>query len=149
MAILAKREISVGSVGDPPLLVANKDGRFTDVQVGLLNDWLKELARVVNGGLRIGPDGPSYYQGASPAGVRNPNGCQAGNLSAQIRVFYFAAARVDTVVPHNIGRVPLGVLLLDCDVDGGLLRGSQQADWTDRQLILRAGQIGTYAFVVV
>jgi len=60
----------------------------------------------------------------------------------------FAVSNTDTVVPHNLKRVPRGLVVLNVDKDGAVVR-ADSAKWTTATITLRCSVTATTAILVV
>lgn len=123
----------VGMVPDLPPVVPS-EGKLTDTQVAYLTDSIRNLIRTVNGRLSFG-DGS--------------NSSQAGNIDGHAKEVTFANANVDYEVPHGLGRLPIGIVVLNTNADGAVVRGSSQGSWTITRLFVRCNVAGTTALFVV
>jgi hypothetical protein len=143
-------ETGVGFVGAPPVLALDKDGKLDEQTLTNLALFLRNVAAALNGGLRIGPEGPPVYAGvnatsATPAA----GGKRAGNLAAQVCQFYFAGAGVAYEIPHDLGRKPLGVIMLYSNAPTNLY-GTDAPSWTSTMLQVTSSAAGAYVtFLVV
>lgn len=133
MAISTRIRTGVGMVPDvPPLALV--EGKLTEQQAAFLSQSLRGLIRAFNGQISFG-DGS--------------NSSQSGNIDGQTKEVFFPDANTDVEIPHGLGRVPIGVLPLDVNVDGAVVRGSQRGDWNATRLFLRCSQAGTTALLIV
>ena len=133
MAVSTRRRTGTGTIPDiPPITLT--DGKLTDQQVVTLSDALRSLIRAFNGGISFG-DGS--------------NSSLSGNIDGHTKEVFFVAANTDVEVPHGLGRTPIGVITLDVNVDGAVVRGNLRGDWNASRLFLRCSQAGTTALLVV
>jgi hypothetical protein len=143
-------ESGVGFVGEPPVLALDRDGKLDEQTLANLSLFLKNVAAALNGGLRLGPEGPPLFSGVDlPSGVKAASGQRAGNLSGQIIQFYFAAGATTYDIPHSLGRKPLGFIPLS--VSGGAVISpapGMMAQWSDTALQL-VSTAATYAVLLV
>lgn len=123
----------VGMVGDMPS-VKSTDGKLTDLQVTFIVDSIRNLIRAVNGQLRFGS---------------GTNSAQAGNIDGQLKEVTFANADTDYEVPHGLARVPIGIIVLNTNADGAVVRGASQGSWSDQRIFVRCNVAGTTALFVV
>lgn len=124
----------VGMIPDMPP-VQSDGGKLTDTQVGYVVDTMRNILRTVNGRLSFGDGSHSS---------------QSGNIDGQTKEVTFVNANTDYEVPHGIGRVPIGIVLLDINVDAAVVRGGSQGSWSASRLFVRCNVAGTTArFVVV
>ena len=65
-----------------------------------------------------------------------------------IQTVFFPAANTDLVLPHTLGRLPRGVLTLNVDVDGAVIR-ADTAKWTTTYIVLRSSAANVTALLVV
>ena len=116
----------------PP--IALTDGKMTEQQAGFLSDSQRGIIRAFNGQV-------SFGNGATST--------QSGNIDGQTKEHYFAAANTDYEIPHGLERVPIGILVLDVNVDGAVVRGNLHGDWSSTRLFLRCSEALTTALFVV
>jgi hypothetical protein len=116
----------------PPITI--KEGKLTEHQAAFLSDSLRGLIRAFNGQISFG-DGTTSTQ--------------SGNIDGQTKEHYFADANTDYEIPHGLERVPMGIIQLDVNVDGAVVRGSLRGSWSTTRLFLRCSQAATTALFVV
>ena len=133
MAISRRAGAGFGFVPDMPPITLS-EGKLSDQQAAYMTDAIRNLIRAFNGRVSFG-DGS--------------NSSQSGNIDGQTKEVFFVAANTDVEVPHGLGRVPIGVIVLDVTVDAAVVRGSQRGDWNSSRLFLRCSQAGTTALLVV
>ena len=133
MAISTRIAKGTGFVPDMPPITLS-EGKLTDQQAAYITDAVRGLIRAFNGRVSFG-DGS--------------NSSQSGNIDGQTKEVFFVAANTDVEVPHGLGRVPIGVIVLDVTVDAAVVRGNQRGDWNSSRLFLRCSQAGTTALLVV
>ena len=133
MAISTRIRTGIGQLTDMPPITLS-EGKLTDQQAAYITDTLRGLIRAFNGRISLG-DGS--------------NSSLSGNIDGQTREFFFAAANTDYEVPHGLGRPPIGILVLDVNVDAAVVRGNQRGDWNASRLFLRCSQAGTTALFVM
>lgn len=133
MAVSRRAGSGFGFVSDMPPITLS-EGKLTDQQAAYITDAIRNLIRAFNGRISFG-DGS--------------NSSQSGNIDGQTKEVFFVAANTDVEVPHGLGRVPIGVIVLDVTVDAAVVRGSQRGDWNTSRLFLRCSQAGTTALLVV
>ena len=75
---------------------AGPDGKLSDQAIITLAGQLEAVRRAVNGGLSLGTGEQSS---------------RAGNLDAQFRTVRFTDANAPVLIPHALGRVPIGYLV--------------------------------------
>lgn len=124
----------IGMLADlPPVL--SVDGKLTDTQVTYIVEAVRALTRAVNGKISFG-DGL--------------HSSQSGNIDGQTKEVVFAKANSNYEVPHGLGRVPTGIITLDVDTDGAVIRASDRGSWNIERLFVRCNIAGaTGLFVVV
>lgn len=134
MAISTRIRNGVGMVPDmPPITIT--EGKLTEQQASALSDAIRTVIRKLNGQLSLG-DGT--------------NSTQSGNIDGQTKEIYFASKNTDVEIPHGLGRVPIGIITLDVNVDGAVVRGNQRGDWNASRLYLRcSADACTALFVIV
>ena len=133
MAISTRIRTGTGMVADMPPITLS-EGKLTDQQAAYITDAIRALIRQFNGRISLG-DGS--------------NSSLSGNIDGQTREFYFVLANTDYEVPHGLGRPPIGIIPLDVNVDGAVVRGNQRGDWNASRLFLRCSQAGTTALFVI
>lgn len=133
MAISSRTRKGTGYVADMPPITLS-EGKLTDQQAAYITDALRGLIRGYNGYVSFGDGSASSW---------------SGNIDGETKSVYFPAANTDVEVPHGLGRVPIGLISLDVNVDGAVIRGSQRGDWNASRLFLRCSQAGTTALLVV
>lgn len=133
MAISTRKQTGVGFVGDMPPITLS-EGKLTDQQAAYITDTVRGLVRAYNGFISFG-DGS--------------NSSQSGNIDGQTKEVFFPDANTDVEVPHGLGRPPIGIIVLDVNVDGAVVRGSQRGDWNGTRLFLRCSEAGTTALMIV
>jgi len=133
LAISKRIRTGTGSIADMPPITLS-EGKLTDQQAAYMTDSIRTIIRKVNGGISFG-DGS--------------NSSLSGNIDGQTKEVYFVDANTDVEVPHGLGRPPIGVITLDVNVDGAVVRGNQRGDWNASRLFLRCSQAGTTALMVI
>ena len=133
MAISKRIRNGIGMLADMPP-IALTAGKMTEQQAGFLSDSLRGIIRAFNGQVSFG---------------NGTTSTQSGNIDGQTKEHYFADADTDYEIPHGLARVPIGVLMLDVNVDGAVVRGNLHGDWSTTRLFLRCSQAGTTALFVV
>jgi len=123
-----------GMVPELPPVLPLVDGRLTSQQIADITDSIRNLIRAVNGRLSFG-DGS--------------NSSQSGNVDGQLKTVKFVAANTDYEVPHGLGRIPIGIVVLSTDADAAVVRGSSQGSWGKTRLFVRCNIAGTTALFVV
>ena len=114
--------------------------RFTNLQDErermVLVNFLQRAAQVANNITLLDQDGAST------------DGNKAGNLDA-VWVVYVSNSSADTedTVAHNLGRIPLGMLIGIPDKDSVIYNGT--TTWTSTNLFLRASAATTTVNLVV
>ena len=133
MAISSRIRNGVGMLADMPP-IALTEGKLTEQQATFLSDSVRGIIRSLNGQLSFG-DGRTSTQ--------------SGNIDGQTKEHYFSAANTDYEIPHGLKRVPIGIIVLDVNVDGAVVRGNLHGDWSSSRLFLRCSQAATTALFVV
>lgn len=133
MAISTRIRTGVGAIADMPPVTLS-EGKLTERQAAYITDAIRSLIRAFNGRISFG-DGS--------------NSSLSGNIDGHTREFYFAAANTDYEVPHGLGRPPIGIIVLDVNVDGAVVRGNLRGDWNANRLFLRCSEAGTTALMVI
>lgn len=117
----------------PPIV--STEGKLTDIQIAAIVDSIRNILRTLNGLLTFG-DGS--------------NSSQSGNVDGQTKEVTFVNANSDYEVPHGLGRLPIGILVLDTNTDGAVVHGGSQGSWGSERMFVRCNVAGTTArFVVV
>lgn len=124
----------VGMLPDLPPIVST-EGKLTDIQIAAIVDSIRNILRTLNGLLTFG-DGS--------------NSSQSGNVDGQTKEVTFVNANSDYEVPHGLGRLPIGIIVLDTNTDGAVVHGGSQGSWGSERMFVRCNVAGTTArFVVV
>lgn len=133
MAISERLNNGMGMLADlPPITTV--DGKLTPVQITSITDSVRNVIRSFNGKLSFG-DGS--------------NSSQSGNIDGHTKEVTFVNANTDYEVPHGLGRVPIGLIVLDSNADGAVIRGSSQGSWSKTRLFVRCNVAGTTGLFVV
>lgn len=122
-----------GMLPDLPPVIPS-EGKLTDTQVAFLTDAIRNLIRAVNGKLSFGDGSQSS---------------QSGNVDGHTKEVVFTNANTDYEVPHGLGRVPIGIIVLDVTADGAVLRGGSRGSWSTTRLFVRCNVAGTTGLFVV
>lgn len=133
MARSARIQTGVGMLADLPP-VESVDGKLTATQVSYLTSGLRGVIAAINGKMSFGDGSQSS---------------QSGNIDGQTKEVTFTNANTDYEVPHGLGRVPIGIITLDVNVDGAVVRGGSRGSWNSERLFVRCSQAGTTALFVV
>ena len=133
MAISERKRTGTGTLPDMPAITLT-DGKLTDHQVVNISDSIRTLIRAFNGQISFG-DGS--------------NSSLSGNIDGHTKEIFFPLANTDVEVPHGLGRTPIGILTLNVNVDGAVVRGHQEGDWNATRLFLRCSQPATTALLIV
>jgi len=133
VAVSKRIRTGVGMVPDMPPITLS-DGKLTDQQSAYITDAIRTIIRGYNGGISFG-DGS--------------NSSLSGNIDGHTKEMFFPDANTDVEIPHGLARVPIGIIVLDVNVDGAVVRGSQRGDWNTSRLFLRCSQAGTTALLIV
>lgn len=123
----------IGMLPDLPPVLPN-EGKLTDIQVANITDSIRNIIRAINGKLTFGN------------GLQSS---QSGNIDGQTKEVTFTNANTDYEVPHGLGRVPIGVVVLDVNVDGAVVRGGSRGSWSDSRIFVRCNTAGTTGIFVV
>lgn len=123
----------VGMLPDLPPVVPSQ-GKMTDTQIAYITDSIRNLIRAMNGRVTFG-DGS--------------NSSQAGNIDGHTKEVTFTNADTDYEVPHGLDRVPVGIIVLDVNTDGAVVRGGSRGSWSPTRLFVRCNVAGTTALFVV
>lgn len=133
MAKSTRISTGAGMIADLPA-VSSQDGKLTDTQVSYLTDAIKRVISAINGKITLGD---------------STNSSQSGNIDGQWKEVTFASANTDYEVPHGLGRVPVGIIVLDVNVDAAVVRGGSRGSWSPTRMFVRCNQAGTTALFVV
>lgn len=123
----------IGMIPDLPPVVS-AEGKLTDIQISYIVESIRSLIRTVNGHVSIG---------------NGVNSSQSGNFDGQTKEVFFDTADTDYEVPHGLGRVPIGIIVLNVNLDGAVVRGGSQGSWSDTRLFVRCNVADTTALFVV
>lgn len=133
MAVSARLKTTVGMVADMQP-VKPSEGKLSEAQMAYIVDVIRTIIAKVNGRLSFG-DGT--------------HSSQSGHIDGHTKEVTFASANTDYEVPHGLGRVPIGILVLDVNVDGAVVRGGSRGSWSPTRMFVRCNQAGTTAVFVV
>ena len=133
MDVSPRKRTSDSSIADMPPITLS-EGKLTDQQAAYITDAIRALIRRFNGYISFGDGSNSSW---------------LGNIDGETKEFYFALANTDYEVPHRLGRPPIGIIQIDVNVDGAVVRGSQRGDWNGSRMFLRCSQAGTTALIGV
>lgn len=124
----------VGMIPELPKIII-AEGGLTNQQIAVIADTLRNIIRAINGRLTFGD------------GTRSGH---SGNIDGQIKEVTFVSANTNYEVPHGLGRVPIGIIVLSADADGAVVRSADLDNWGVTTLYVRCNVAGTTArFVVV
>lgn len=133
MAASERKRTGSGSIKDfPPITLV--EGKLTEIQAQQLSDAVRALIASVNGHLSLGDGSQSSW---------------SGNLDGQTKEHTFPAANTAYEVPHGLGRVPIGVVQLDVNQNGAVVRGENRGSWGLDSLFLSCSVAGTTALFIV
>jgi hypothetical protein len=133
MAISSRIFNGENMLGDiPPITLS--EGKLTEQSASYLSDAIRGLIRWANG--QVG-------WGNAAANT------QSGNIDGQWKEYYFKSANTTYEIPHGLKRVPVGIIQIDVNVDGAVVRGDDRGDWSTTRLFLRCSQAATTALFVV
>lgn len=122
-------ERGVGFIPDAPPIPA-EDGKLTAQHVAYIFSALKSMQDAINGNLTFG---------------NGENSTRLGNFFGQTKEVFFKNADQDYEVPHDLGRVPVGIILLNFNADGAVVRPSNAGSWTPTRLFVRCDTANTTA----
>lgn len=114
-------------------------GGITQRQVDSIRDKIVELARAFNEISGLESSGTKLMAGERP-------GLRAG-LFQGLGAHTFAAANTSEEVTHNLGRVPIGRLVLSQDAAGSIY-DSDRANWNTKTAFLKSDASGLTATVL-
>lgn len=134
MARSERIRTGIGMVADLPPVAIASDGKLTDTQVSYIFDKLRVLIQAVNGRLTFG-DGQQSSQ--------------SGNIDGHTKEVVFTNANTDYEVPHGLGRVPIGIIVLDVNADGAVVRGGSRGSWSPERIFVRCNVAGATALFVI
>lgn len=134
MAVSERIRTGVGMLPELPAIVVPSDGKLTGTQIAYITDALRGLIAAVNGRLTFG-DGR--------------HSSQSGNIDGQIKEVLFENANTDYEVPHGLGRLPIGIVVLDVNADGAVVRGASRGSWSPTRIFVRCDVAQTTAIFVV
>jgi len=122
MAIRTRREDGAGAIGDMPDINL-LDGKMSEKTALQVSGKIREIISRINGGWSMG------------TGV---SGYKAGNLDAQyIDVLAPSAANTEFVIPHGLGRRPIGYVVVRSDRAVSVY-DSSNGSWGDSLMYLKA-----------
>jgi hypothetical protein len=125
MARRLRLPCSRSQVPQPLTIETDKEGRLTTQSVEAINTTLRALATAINGNLSLGDGTQSEH---------------TGNLDGQtIRVKTPVTIGEEFAVPHGMGRVPIGRIVLGQDSFGSLY-DSNRAGWGVDQVFFKCNQ---------
>lgn len=133
MAISKRIATGVGMLSDLPAVVSS-DGKLTDIQVGYITAAIRSVIRALNGRVSFG-DGTQSSQ--------------SGNVDGHTKEVVFVSADTDYEVPHGLGRVPIGIIVLYVDADDAVVRAANRGSWSSERLFVRCNTAGATALFVV
>lgn len=133
MAVSSRVPNGVGMVGDLPE-ISSADGKLTSSQLSSITSAIRGLISAVNGRLSFGDGSHSS---------------QSGNIDGHTKEVTFTNANTDYEVPHGLGRVPIGIVVLDVNTDGAVVRGGARGSWNSQRMFVRCNQAGATALFVV
>lgn len=116
----------------PPVLL--EGGQLSEIKLSYLTDSIRSIIRALNGGITFGDA---------------TNGSLSGNIDGEFKEFTFVLANVDYILPHELGRVPIGMVVLDVNQDGAVVRGTNRGSWGLNNFQLRCSVANTTALFVV
>jgi hypothetical protein len=135
MARSERKFTGIGMLPDLPPVVVSEGQPLNSIQVTFITDAIRNLLRAFNGLISFG-DGS--------------NSSQSGNVDGHTKEVTFVNANTDYEVPHGLGRVPIGIIVLDTNADGAVVRGGSQGSWSTTRIFTRCNVAGTTArFVIV
>ena len=123
----------VGMMPDSPP-ARSRDGKLTDQQIAYILDSIRSIIATINGRLSFG---------------NGVNSTQSGNIDGQVKEVIFVSANTDYEVPHGLGRVPVGIIVINTNADGAVVRGSSHGSWGLTRLFVRCNVAGTTGLFVV
>jgi hypothetical protein len=110
----------VGAVGDiPPITV--EDGKISETTAAYLSGALRGIIAKFNTGLSLGS---------------GDSGHKAGNLDAQYIDVYTPGADTEFIVPHGLGRKPIGYEVVRRD-KACIVYDSSGGSWGDKLFYLK------------
>lgn len=133
MAISKRIATGVGHLPDLPPVVS-EDGRLTDTQIAQVASTVRSIIAAINGRISFGD------------GLQSS---QSGNIDGHTKEVVFVNANTDYEVPHGLGRVPIGIIVLDVNQDGAVVRGGSRGSWNIDRLFVRCNVAGTTGLFVV
>lgn len=116
----------------PPVTLS--EGKLTDQQAAYITDSIRGIIRWINGRVSFGDGSNSSW---------------SGNIDGETKEFYFALANTDYEIPHRLGRPPIGILQIDSNADGAVVRGAQRGDWNATRLFARCSTADTTVLMIV
>jgi hypothetical protein len=133
MAIPIRSKLDSVYVPSTVDLRPDKDGKLPSVTLQALRTLLTSIATKINGLISFG---------------QAKNGSWAGNLDAQFLNVTPKAVDAEFAVPHGLGRVPGGYIVVRSS-SASVLYDSGGGNWTDTTLYLRSSApAGTFQVLV-
>lgn len=118
-------EDNSGKVGELPPIKTDGSGVLLPALLVKLYQSIQDLFQRFNGHISLG--------------IRK-NGHRVGNLDAQYIIDFLSPVEADVEfeVPHGLGRVPVGYLVISRDRPVVIYDGKPPKGWTDKSLWLKA-----------
>jgi len=69
------------------------------------------------------------------------------NMSASIQALTFDAANKESVLKHNLGRVPIGFITISKSVDMNLFNGPTA--WSNENIYIQSSAAGTATVIII
>lgn len=114
-----------GKVGELPPIKTDRDDTLLPALAVKLYQSVQDLFEKFNGHISLGE--------------HRVNGGRAGNLEAQYIIDFMSPVPADEAfeVPHGLGRVPIGYVVVSIDKPSIVYDGKPPKTWTDKSLWLK------------
>lgn len=114
----------------------NQTSELTQKQITELNKQLDQIILCLNGRITF-VDGEISNQEKSE------------NLDGQFIVFTSLGADVETTIPHTLGRIPVGYIIVSQDRASSLYHASTDTSWTTSNIYLKSSAAtATYTILI-
>jgi hypothetical protein len=123
----------VGQLADFPPLILH-EGKLTEQHAAYITGSLRAVIRQLNGLISFGNGDQST---------------QSGNIDGQTKEYVFTLANTAYILPHGLKRVPIGIITLDVNTNGAVVRGINRGSWSNDTLQLSCSVAATTALFVI
>lgn len=133
MAVPTRAKIAAALVTRPGVLQLDADGKLSSLTLSYIRSLLLAIVDRINGLL-------SFGTGAS--------GSWAGNLDAQFLDVTARSANAEFPIPHGLGRVPVGYIIVRTNA-ASILYDNGGGNWTDSTLYLLSTDAGSVFRILI